>query len=157
MLRAVSQLWAVAHNTPLACAPHPAHTQIWERRRRIPSATYADPLDHIFTEFDADGDGHLTAAEIAAALQSRSVKATKVQVQEFIDGECGCCVAAGVWRCVGAGSCRAPTFDAAVPTPALQTRTLLSRAPLQRWMSTRTGRLSATSGPTSSSTWLWRS
>ncbi|KAF8073112.1 PRFB1 [Scenedesmus sp. PABB004] len=58
---------------------------IWERRRRIPSTTYNDPLDHIFTEFDEDGDGSLTAAEVAHALQSRDVKATPEQVQEFID------------------------------------------------------------------------
>jgi hypothetical protein len=66
--------------------------QIWERRRRIPSATFNDPLDHIFTEFDEDGDGHLTAVEIAHALKSRGVEAEVEQVQEFIDGEF--CVAA---------------------------------------------------------------
>jgi len=58
---------------------------IWERRRRIPSATFNDPLDHIFTEFDEDGDGHLTAVEIAHALQSRGVEADEKQVQEFIN------------------------------------------------------------------------
>lgn len=58
---------------------------IWERRRRIPSATFNDPLDHIFTEFDEDGDGHLTAVEITHALQSRGVEADVKQVQEFID------------------------------------------------------------------------
>lgn len=61
--------------------------QIWERRRRIPSATFNDPLDHIFTEFDEDNDGHLTATEIAHALTSRGVEAEEAQVQEFIDGE----------------------------------------------------------------------
>ena len=61
--------------------------QVWERRRRIPSQTYNDPLDHIFTEFDSDGDGHLTAEEIASALQSRGVKATPDLVQEFINGK----------------------------------------------------------------------
>lgn len=58
---------------------------IWERRRRIPSTTYNDPLDHIFTEFDEDGDGHLTSDEIARALQSRGVAAQPEQVQDFID------------------------------------------------------------------------
>ena len=43
--------------------------QIWERRRRIPSQVYNDPLSQLFTEFDADGDGHLTAQEIADALR----------------------------------------------------------------------------------------
>lgn len=50
--------------------------QIWERRRRIPSTIYNDPLLKMFNEFDADGDGHLTAQEIADALLcvlSRSV------------------------------------------------------------------------------------
>lgn len=61
--------------------------QVWERRRRIPSSTYNDPLDHIFTEFDEDGDGHLTSVEIANALKSRGVEAKPDQVQEFIDGE----------------------------------------------------------------------
>jgi Ca2+-binding EF-hand superfamily protein len=58
---------------------------VWERRRRIPSSTYNDPLDHIFTEFDEDGDGHLTSVEIANALSSRGVDAKPEQVQEFID------------------------------------------------------------------------
>lgn len=48
--------------------------------------TYNDPLDHIFTEFDEDGDGHLTSVEIANALKSRGVEASPDQVQEFIDG-----------------------------------------------------------------------
>lgn len=43
--------------------------QIWERRRRIPSQVYNDPLSQLFTEFDADGDGHLTAQEISDALR----------------------------------------------------------------------------------------
>lgn len=30
---------------------------------------YNDPLVHLFEEFDTDGDGHLTADEIAAALR----------------------------------------------------------------------------------------
>lgn len=58
---------------------------IWERRRRIPSTTYNDPLDHIFTEFDENGDGHLTAEEIARALRSRGVEATPEQVQLYIE------------------------------------------------------------------------
>lgn len=58
---------------------------IWERRRRIPSQTYTDPLDHIFNEFDADNDGKLSAAEIAKALVSRGVDATEEQVQMFIE------------------------------------------------------------------------
>ncbi|KAF6259031.1 hypothetical protein COO60DRAFT_1062491 [Scenedesmus sp. NREL 46B-D3] len=60
------------------------NAQIWERRRRIPSTTYNDPLDHIFTEFDKDGDGHLTSEEIAVALNSRSVEITPAQIKEFI-------------------------------------------------------------------------
>lgn len=54
-------------------------------RRKIPSQTYTDPLDHIFTEFDTDNDGKLTAREVAAALNSRGVDATEEQVQMFID------------------------------------------------------------------------
>eukprot|EP00775_Hariotina_reticulata_P011035 gene11035-11190_t len=57
---------------------------VWERRRRIPSTTYNDPLDHIFTEFDEDGDGHLTAEEISKALRSRGVEASPDQVQLYI-------------------------------------------------------------------------
>jgi Ca2+-binding EF-hand superfamily protein len=64
--------------------------QIWERRRRIPSTTYNDPLDHIFTEFDEDGDGHLTSEEIASALKSRNVDITPEQIKEFIRGGCCC-------------------------------------------------------------------
>lgn len=82
----------VLHGCPASIVPCLC-TQVWERRRRIPSATYSDPLDHIFTEFDEDSDGHLTAAEIARALQSRHVKASEAQVQEFIDGEqAGSCI-----------------------------------------------------------------
>lgn len=79
-----------------------ATLQIWERRRRIPSTTYNDPLDHIFTEFDEDGDGHLTTAEIATALKSRNVEITPEQINEFIRGA-RCCVAhvacclLGIW------------------------------------------------------------
>eukprot|EP00877_Chromochloris_zofingiensis_P001522 jgi/Chrzof1/11370/Cz05g34100.t1 len=58
---------------------------VWDRRRRIPSQTYNDALDHIFNEFDIDSDGHLTAVEIAQALQSRGVDASADVVQEFID------------------------------------------------------------------------
>eukprot|EP00879_Flechtneria_rotunda_P000257 GHRR01000339.1.p1 GENE.GHRR01000339.1~~GHRR01000339.1.p1 ORF type:complete len:171 (+),score=30.08 GHRR01000339.1:229-741(+) len=58
---------------------------VWERRRRIPSTTYNDPLDHVFTEFDEDNDGHLTAKEVAHALQSRGVEITVDQVQAMID------------------------------------------------------------------------
>jgi Ca2+-binding EF-hand superfamily protein len=65
----------------------PTTMQIWERRRRIPSTTYNDPLDHIFTEFDEDGDGHLTSEEIATALKSRNVEITPDQIKEFIRGE----------------------------------------------------------------------
>lgn len=61
--------------------------QVWDRRRRIPSQTYNDALDHIFNEFDIDSDGHLTAVEIAQALQSRGVDASADVVQEFIDGK----------------------------------------------------------------------
>ena len=57
---------------------------LWQRRR-IPSASGADPLDHIFSEFDADSDGKLSAAEIARALVSRGVDATEAQVGVFID------------------------------------------------------------------------
>lgn len=59
--------------------------QIWERRRRIPSQLYNDPLRHLFNEFDADSDGHLTAVEISNALRSRDVKITPDQVQLFIN------------------------------------------------------------------------
>ncbi|KIY97600.1 hypothetical protein MNEG_10358 [Monoraphidium neglectum] len=76
---------------------------IWNRRRSIPSQTYADPLDHIFNEargwggarsggllglehaffhlgvFDTDSDGKLTAGEIAKALAARGVAATEAQ------------------------------------------------------------------------------
>lgn len=59
---------------------------IWERRRRIPSQTYNDPLDHVFTEFDVDGDGKLTTDEIAAALKSRNVDVTPEQIEQFVLG-----------------------------------------------------------------------
>lgn len=58
---------------------------LWERRRHIPSQTYADPLDHIFSEFDRQGRGVLTAAEVAAALRSRGVSADEKLMQRFIE------------------------------------------------------------------------
>jgi hypothetical protein len=86
---------------------------IWERRRRIPSQTYSDPLDHIFTEFDADGDGKLSAAEIAAALSARGVEATEEQVQMFIEGARGFGVGWGgcleVVSCIHEASSNPPT------------------------------------------------
>ncbi|PSC76285.1 UPF0396 -like [Micractinium conductrix] len=54
-------------------------------RQRIPSGAYADPLSHIFDEFDRDQSGTLTAAEVAAALRSRQVEITDEQAAEFID------------------------------------------------------------------------
>lgn len=62
---------------------------IWERRRRIPSTMYNDPLDHIFAEFDEDSDGSLSAGEITRALESRGVAATEEAVQAYIDGGWG--------------------------------------------------------------------
>lgn len=54
-------------------------------RARIPSQQYTDPLLHIFQEFDTNGDGYLTAVEVAEALRSRDVHITDEQVQMFID------------------------------------------------------------------------
>jgi hypothetical protein len=54
-------------------------------RARIPSQAYADPLHHVFGEFDADRDGFLTPREVAAALASRGVEASPAQVQMFMD------------------------------------------------------------------------
>eukprot|EP01025_Chloroclados_australasicus_P011107 TRINITY_DN1480_c0_g1_i1.p4 TRINITY_DN1480_c0_g1~~TRINITY_DN1480_c0_g1_i1.p4 ORF type:complete len:153 (+),score=17.36 TRINITY_DN1480_c0_g1_i1:242-700(+) len=58
---------------------------IWERQRRIPKNTFNDPLMRLFEEFDADGDGHITAVELAQALQSRGVQINEEQAQGFID------------------------------------------------------------------------
>lgn len=63
---------------------------VWERRKRIPSTSYNDPLRRIFTEFDKDGDGHLTADEVASALQSRGVQLTGQVAQKYIDGTALC-------------------------------------------------------------------
>lgn len=66
---------------------------VWERRKRIPSTSYNDPLRRIFFEFDKDGDGHLSADEVASALQSRGVQLTGEVAQKYIDGACSvlCC------------------------------------------------------------------
>ncbi len=72
---------------------------IWERRRRIPSTTYNDPLDHIFAEFDEDSDGSLSAAEVARALQSRGVDATEDVMQTFINGAYVWCAWEQAWLC----------------------------------------------------------
>lgn len=50
---------------------------------------------HIFDEFDMDRNGHLSAAEVAAALQSRGVKISPEQAQMFIEGQSA--GAAGAW------------------------------------------------------------
>lgn len=63
----------------------PASVQLLARSR-IPSQQYTDPLMHIFDEFDRDKNGHLSAAEVAAALQSRDVKISEEQAQMFIEG-----------------------------------------------------------------------
>jgi hypothetical protein len=42
---------------------------------------------HIFDEFDVDKNGHLSAREVAAALQSRGVDIAPEQAQMFIEGE----------------------------------------------------------------------
>ena len=69
-------------------------------RARIPSTQYVDPLGHVFKEFDSDGDGFLTAAEIGKALRSRDVKITDEQVEMFIDGECRFRCREGARSCV---------------------------------------------------------
>ena len=58
--------------------------QIWDRRRRIPSSLYKDPLAKLFEQFDADHDGSLTAEEITTALNSRGVEISTDDVKEFI-------------------------------------------------------------------------
>jgi hypothetical protein len=40
----------------------------------------------LFDEYDLDGDGRLTAAEVAAALQCRGVKISEATTQRYIDG-----------------------------------------------------------------------
>ena len=73
-----------------ASPPHPAPSaappaaQILARQR-IPSQQYSDPLAHIFSEFDRDGDGFLTAHEVAAALRSRDVEISDEQAALFVD------------------------------------------------------------------------
>jgi Ca2+-binding EF-hand superfamily protein len=57
---------------------------VWARQQHIPSAK-ADPLSRIFSSFDTDQDGHLTAKEVAAALRSRNVDLTEAIVQKFIE------------------------------------------------------------------------
>ncbi|KAK9839904.1 hypothetical protein WJX74_000170 [Apatococcus lobatus] len=59
---------------------------VWNRYRSIPSSrrTGGSSLDTLFDEFDKDGDGHLTAAEIASALNSRGVLITEQEAAMFI-------------------------------------------------------------------------
>ena len=40
----------------------------------------------LFDEFDKDRNGHLSAAELAAALRSREVDISEELVQQFIEG-----------------------------------------------------------------------
>lgn len=54
-------------------------------RSQIPSQQYNDPLMHIFDEVDADGDGSLSAHEVAEALRSRDVRITDEEAAMFID------------------------------------------------------------------------
>lgn len=56
---------------------------IWARRRN--SSSGQDPLDHIFSEFDQDGDGYLNASDVTAALSSRNVDVTPEQAQMFLE------------------------------------------------------------------------
>jgi hypothetical protein len=55
-----------------------------DRRRSIPSAAHSDPLDNVFLEADADGDGLLSAEEVSRALQSRGVDASADIVGRYI-------------------------------------------------------------------------
>jgi hypothetical protein len=105
---------------PQAAALAPA--QVWERRRSIPSQTYNDPLDHIFTEFDTDDDDRLTAGEVAAALRSRGVDADEALMQRFVEGAPPPAVAPAppaLWRLSPQPAARQPgaarPADAAVP------------------------------------------
>lgn len=73
----------LAHRS--TCRVQPGRgAQIWDRRRRIPSSLYKDPLAKLFEQFDADQDGSLTAEEITTALNSRGVEISTEDVKEFI-------------------------------------------------------------------------
>ena len=65
--------------TSIACA-----LQVWARRQN--SSSGQDPLDHIFSEFDEDGDGYLDATDVTSALCSRNVNITPEQAQMFLEG-----------------------------------------------------------------------
>lgn len=90
--------------------------QVWNRYRSIPSSRRAggSSLDTLFDEFDKDGDGHLTAAEIASALNSRGVLITEQEAAMFIKGACrpasSLCAsfASRPRRCVQANCCIQP-------------------------------------------------
>ncbi|KAK9839577.1 hypothetical protein WJX84_008519 [Apatococcus fuscideae] len=59
--------------------------KVWNRHRNIPSSrNLKSVLDNLFDEFDKDGDGHLTPAEIASALNSRNVLITEQESAMFI-------------------------------------------------------------------------
>ena len=92
----------LAHAPRLASPPHPCRPYLAPpprapqllARQRIPSGAYADPLGHIFDEFDADRDGALSAHEVAQALRSRNVAITDEQAGAV---RCG-------WGCEGRGA-----------------------------------------------------
>ncbi len=72
--------------------------QVWNRYRNIPSSRMAgSSLDTLFDEFDLDRDGHLTAAEIASALNSRGVLITQQEAAMFIKGDRS--LFAATWLC----------------------------------------------------------
>jgi hypothetical protein len=89
--------------TPPPPPPHPP--QVWERRRHIPSQTYSDPLDHVFTEFDTDDDDKLSASEVTAALRSRGVEAEERLIARFIECElrASACVFPHMWHLSASG------------------------------------------------------
>ena len=59
--------------------------QVWDCRRRLPPSLYCNPLNALFDEFDANGNGSLTADVIHSVLHSKGVDITKEQVRKFID------------------------------------------------------------------------
>lgn len=58
---------------------------IWDRQRNIPSQGQKAPLERIFDAFDVDRDGHLSPAEVAAALRSRGVDITEATARKFVE------------------------------------------------------------------------
>lgn len=56
-------------------------------------------IRNAYDQFDRDGDGELTASEVAEALKNIGVDMPVLEIRELVYDVGGCCCCAASWLC----------------------------------------------------------